>query len=159
MTHRSKSTLFLIEQLIVIAVFAICAVACISILTAAYFYANDSKATSHAVLRAESAAEIFKATGGDTSVVAEIMGGELRGGIGYSGSTSAVVYYDSTWQVSDETNASYVLHLAVAASQLSHGLVEDDLIIVSGNILVSRITGEELVAFPVAVRGLVMRNS
>jgi len=146
MTHRSKSTLFLIEQLIVIAVFAICAVACISILTSAYFTANDSKATSHAILVAESGAEVFKATGGDFAAVADIMGGFTKQGD--SGSAVVAVYYDSSWQVSSEANADYLLNLVVDAPGNAN-----DSTLVTGELSVEKVTGEELVAFSVAARG------
>ena len=143
MTHRSKSTLFLIEQLIVIAVFAICAVACISILTAAYFNANDSKSTSHATLRAESAAEVFKANSGDISAVSAILGGTRGERSGYPGVS---VYYDNEWQPSNEENASYILHIGYYPTGLNNALVV-------ANLTVDRITGEELVAFQLAARG------
>jgi len=149
MTNRSKSTLFLIEQLIVIAVFAICAVACISILTAAYFNANDSKATSHAILKAESAAEVFKATGGNERAVMEILGGTRGEKYDYSVRQffpAVTVYYDSAWQVSNEENASFVLLIAVYPS--TTGL---DTFVLS-DLTVEKITGEELVAFPLAAR-------
>jgi len=142
MTQRSKSTLFLIEQLIVIAVFAICAAACINILTAAFFISNNTSAEDHAILRAESAAEVFKATGGDEGAVMSILGGTsgVRGG--YPGVT---VFYDTGWQNSSEENASYVLHIGYRPTGISNSLVVAEL-------TVDRITGEELVAFPLAAR-------
>ena len=146
MTHRSKSTLFLIEQLIVIAVFAICAVACISILTAAYFNASDSKATSRAILAAESTAEAFKATGGDFEELISVLGG--IGGIAQAGNTSITIYYNDAWQVSTSGNASYVLNLLVDPPRVSQGYS-----LYTGDLTVEKITGEELVAFPVSARG------
>jgi len=145
MTHRSKSTLFLIEQLIVIAVFAICAVACISILTSAYFTANDSKAAGHAILVAESGAEVFKATGGDTAAVADILSG-YNGSAG-SGASFVSVYYDSFWQVCGESGASYILHIS---AQTAPGV--NDITLVTGELSVEKITGEGLVSFSVAAR-------
>jgi len=142
MTHRSKSTLFLIEQLIVIAVFAICAVACISILTAAYFNANDSNARSNAILKAEGAAEVFKATGDDMNAIRDILGGTSGVRYNYPGVT---VYYDSAWQISNENNASYILHIGYYPSGLNDTLVIADL-------TVDKITGEQLIAFPLAAR-------
>jgi len=146
MTHRSKSTLFLIEQLIVIAVFAICAVACISILTSAYFTANDSKATSNAILVAESGAEVFKATGGDADAAAYI----LRGSPGIVGTsaTFVTVFYDSSWQVCGEAGASYFMHIVADTVTRSQ-----DFSLIQGELSVRKITGEELVAFPIAARG------
>jgi len=140
MTNRSKSTLFLIEQLIVIAVFAICAAACISILTAAYFNASDSSAASHAILRAESAAEVFKATGGDGNTVAEVLSGTYNTRSGHS---TVTVHYDNDWQLSHEVYASYMLSITYYATAES---------IIEAELTVERITGEELVSFPLAAR-------
>jgi len=143
MTYRSRSTLFLIEQLIVIAVFAICAAACIRILTTAYFYATDSKAASNALLTAESCAEVFKATGGDIIEVVRTMGGTYN-------STSVIqyIYYDKSWQVCNEADAYFMLRVYSAGppdhyegDQLYHG-----------GLAVDKITGENLVVFPLAAR-------
>jgi len=148
MTHRSKSTLFLIEQLIVIAVFAICAVACISILTAAYFNASDSKATSHAVLKAESAVESFKMTGDDFASLANIIGGTTTvTGLGSAGVATVAVYYDNSWSVTDAENASFALYLVIESAQ---NIGDYDLI--KGHVTVEKITGEELVTLQAAVR-------
>jgi len=151
MTNRSKSTLFLIEQLIVIAVFAICAVACISILTAAYFNATDSKATSHAILKAESAAEVFKVFGDDFSAIADTLGGTTTvAGLGTAGVSVVAVYYDSSWRVCREQDASYVLNLIIESAEAFQGT--RDLTVITGRVTVERITGEELVSLRVAVR-------
>ena len=145
MTHRSKSTLFLIEQIIVIAVFAICAAACVRILTAAYFTANDTQATSNAVLKAESAAETFKATNGDIDAIASILGG--TSGTAADGVAGVAVYYDSSWQVTTEGNASYHLGLAIYPPENP-----SDTHLLNGEVWVVKITGEGLVSFPVSTR-------
>ena len=145
MAQRSKSTLFLIEQLIVIAVFAICAAACISIFTAAYFYTNDSVAAGNAVLKAESAAEIFKATGGDHVAVAEI----LSGSAGVSGD-AVTVFFNSDWQVCGRYEASYLLSLSVDSNDKVH----PGFSLISGTLTVEKITGEQLVSFPLTARTL-----
>jgi len=144
MNNRSRSTLFLIEQLIVIAVFAICAVACVSILATAFFYAGDSNAAGNALIAAESGAEIFKATGGDFGAVADMLGGAAEGS-GSSG--SVVVYYDKAWQVCGIADARYFLHFIGVVPNDSPGSN-----LVRGELIVAKITGEELVAFPVAAR-------
>ena len=143
MRYRSKSTLFLIEQLIVIAVFAICAAACISILAHSYFLARDSRDVSNALLVGETVAESFKAVSGDFQLAAELSGGSVGD---VDGSQSIVVFYDDSWQVSNESAAEYVLRLtqddgAARSSRL-----------LAGELTVSRISGDELVAFPVALR-------
>jgi hypothetical protein len=147
MTHRSKSTLFLIEQLIVIAVFAICAVACISIFTAAYFNASDSMATRYAILKAESGAEAFKAIGGDINAMADIMGG--TSGQGEPGTAVVTVYYDSMWkEISSEADASYILLLVVNAPHNPN-----DTALITGELTIGKITGEELITLSLAARG------
>ena len=104
MNTRSRATLFLIEQLIVIAVFAICAAACVKILTSAYFTANESRDTSNAILIAENGAEVFKAVSGDLGRTAEILGGVPAN---VDGSDAAVVYYDNHWRNCGEENAVF----------------------------------------------------
>ncbi|MCL2201817.1 MAG: hypothetical protein FWB75_07605 [Oscillospiraceae bacterium] len=150
MRQRSKSTLFLIEQLIVIAVFAICATACISILTNAYFQARDSRDISNALLAAESVAESFKAVSGDFDTAAEISGGqaELLDG-GYRAIT---VFFDSNWQVSSETAAEYILRLTGNHSAPPPAVPTPTPLLTTTTLTVNRISGDELVSFPVAVR-------
>jgi len=145
MTQRSKSTLFLIEQLIVIAVFAICAVACISILTAAHFNAVESRDVRHAILHAESSAEVFKATGGDFAAVTHIMGGEVRQGA--AGTAIVIVFYDNYWKISSEASAAYMLTLEFDAFRSPH-----DFALVTGNIVVERVDGDELISMSVTAR-------
>ena len=144
MSSRSKSTLFLIEQLIVIAVFAICATACVRILTNAYFYAVDSRDVSNALIVAQSGADTFKAVGGDFGKAAGLLGGTInyRDGV-----TVIAVFYDDKWRVCGEENAHYVLSLASGYQEPIHpNLLESDLYVV-------RLTGSggKLVEFPVAV--------
>jgi len=149
MTQRSKSTLFLIEQLIVIAVFAICAAACISILVAAYFYTTDSKTLSQATIKAESGAEAFKVTGSDFASAADILGGSTTTvGLGTSGVSVIAVYYDNNWQVSNNNfNASYVMNLIIESAE-----GDADISLISGRVVVSSTAGDEIISLNVAMR-------
>jgi type II secretory pathway pseudopilin PulG len=79
MRERSKSTLFLIEQIIVIAVFAVCAAVCVKILTVSFLMTENAVDTRNALAVAESAAESFKAFNGDVERVFEIMSGDVDG--------------------------------------------------------------------------------
>jgi len=141
MSPRSKSTLFLIEQLIVVAVFAICAAACVRIFTAAFFTASEARDTSNAIHIAESGAESFKATGGDIDKVAGVLGGiaHVEGDDAVS-----VVYYDRDWQVTDYDEAQYCLTLSVLKQQPATPLL------ISGELSVETLSGERLIAFPLA---------
>jgi len=143
MNNRSRSTLFLIEQLIVIAVFALCAAACARILTAAYFSARDSRDLSNALNAAENGAEAYKATGGDVSKVAEVLGGIIDK---TGGADAAIVYYDSAWTVCGEGSAKYRLLLK------NGGALDDSAYLSAGELSVEKLTGEEIVAFTVAAR-------
>jgi len=142
MRNRSKSTLFLIEQLIVIAVFAICAAACITILTNAYSNARDSRDISNALLAAESASESFKAVSGDFGSIARILGGSV---LTAGGADTVIVYYDRSWQVSTESDAHYMLRLVRGGSQPPPSRL------LTGELTVERIDGAQLVTFPLAV--------
>ena len=151
MSTRNKSTLFLIEQLIVVAVFAICAVACISILTSSYFFAYDSAGTSRALIEAQNAAEIFKATGGDFQTVADLMGGVVHNDSS-SGHVLLSVFYDRNWQVvSYEHARGFVLHIEevlTLADTASSSLA-------LGELSVLRVSGDSLISFPLAAREVV----
>ena len=143
MRQRSKSTLFLIEQLIVIAVFAICAAACISILTNAYFMARDSRDISNALFAAESVAETFKAVSADFDQAAEISGGiSAREGT----AESLKVFFDNYWAVSSEQDAKFILELIPNDTSIQNSRLR------TTQLTVSRTCGDQLVTFPVAVR-------
>ncbi|MCL2391499.1 MAG: hypothetical protein FWC66_02675 [Oscillospiraceae bacterium] len=144
MRTRSKSTLFLIEQLIVIAVFAICAAACISILANAFFLARDSRDVSNALLVAERVAESFKAFAGDFEKTAEMSGGTRA--VLEDGSEVVLVFINEQWQVSDEADAHFFLKLSGDYDFALSNLLSSELSVVR------MATGESLVAFPVAVR-------
>ena len=147
MNTRSKSTLFLIEQLIVVAVFAICAAACITMLTFAYFTTVEKNEMRNAILVAENAAEVFKATDGSAEGIVSILGGEYAVVATAEGSSViTTIYYDSDWQVSTLENASFKMQLSrhVTPSESMFSLVLSDLV-------VTRINGEEILSFPVAV--------
>lgn len=149
MGSRSKSTLFLIEQLIVIAVFAICSAACIRILTSAYFFAIDSRELSRALLAAESGAECYKAAAGDVFIVAELLGG-VSGNA--DGAEAAFIYYDRNWRVSGESDAQYILRIINVNSDYlpsSH---------VSGDLSVIKLDGDEILSFAVAAADIFQRG-
>ena len=104
MSSRSKSTLFLMEQIVVIAVFAICAAVCVKILVVSYIMTVDAVDTRNALLAAESAAESHKAFAGDVERIADILSGS-------SGGDTVRVFYDSYWQPGGEYGAYFVLYL------------------------------------------------
>jgi len=142
MSGQSRSTLFLMEQIIVITVFAICAAVCVKILVVSYLMTVDAVDTKHALIAAESMAESYKAFAGNTAMVAEIIGGSAGGS--YTDGT-VTVYFDSNWQPHYEAYAVFVLQLTKRISE--PGITLSD-------ITVNRaVTGDELISLTVAVRG------
>ena len=137
MSKGSRPTLFLMEQNIVITVFAICAAVCIKIMLEAYIVTVNAVDTKNALLAAESAAESHKVYAGDSEVIAEILGGYAQG------NNAVIVYFDSYWRPCISHRASYILLLSQSREEL----------IIFSNIRVDRLTdGIELVRLNVAAR-------
>jgi type II secretory pathway pseudopilin PulG len=85
---KGRSSLFLIEQLVVIAVFAVCAAVCVKIISTAYAMTNDAVDTRNALAVAESAAEQFKAHGGIENT-----------------------FFNENWQPASEGSAFFILQI------------------------------------------------
>ena len=147
MHNRSKSTLFLMEQLIVIATFALCAAACVRILVSSYLMATQARDTRSAIRAAESGAECYKAVSGDLEMFSRVLGGIA---VEIDGLNTAVVYYDNNWYVCGETdeNAKYRL-LLVADTSANH---PENLH--AGELTVDKLNGEALISLPVAARSI-----
>jgi len=137
MNGKSKASLFLIEKLIVVAVFAVCAAACAEIFVESYLMANSARDTNYALAAAKNGAERYKALG-DLSEIAESLGGHVSNADG----ESAVVFYDSDWRVSAEEDAAYVMRISRTDS-VSPTVSE---------LSVEKVTGEEIISFTVAAR-------
>jgi Tfp pilus assembly protein PilE len=88
----SKSAIFLFELMVVILVFTVSAAICTSIFVKAYTFSEDSEDLTMAVIKAESAAERFKA-------------GENR--------EAGELYFDKDWEsVSSESGAGFRIVLS-----------------------------------------------
>ncbi|MDR2357792.1 MAG: hypothetical protein LBD92_06920 [Oscillospiraceae bacterium] len=89
----TKTGLFLLELVIALLLFAFCAAICVQIFVGAKFRTRDSEALSKSVFLASSAAELYKAYGGDLD--------KMRGayGEGHSWLRDGLlsVYYDENW--------------------------------------------------------------
>jgi hypothetical protein len=129
------------EQIIVIAVFAICASVCVKILVVSYLMTEQAVETRHALSVAESAADGFKAYGGDLERVFAILGGADGQ---YIYDDALTVYYDSDWNPTEKRGAAFALH--VARSQGSQNLILADISVIKVD------KNRELVSFTAAVR-------
>lgn len=145
MAERSKSTLFLMEQLVVIAVFALCAAVCVFILAASFLMTTDSIATRNALLKAESVAESYKAFNGDAGSVSALLdtsSGRLSGQV--SGNVMTI-YYDENWQPTGDS-PYFIL-------RLESNVTGSTPLVSLADISVTRLnTGVELVNLTVGVR-------
>jgi len=136
-TSRSRAALFLIEKLIVILVFALCASACISIFVEAYIISSEVKAQNQALIVAKNGAERFKAYN-DPQEVARSLGGEY-----WSGSDKAiVVYYNENWRLTFEHLAKYVMSLRLIDGEPSYIRI----------LTIETIEREEILSFTVSSR-------
>jgi len=143
MNQRSRSTLFLIEQLIVVFVFAVCAAACVRILVYSYLTSKDSKDVINAIMVAESGADSYKATAGDIGKTAEILGGVADKA---DSASEAIVYYDKQWQICGKDSAYYIFRLTSRDPETPAASL------LSCELLVEKLTGENLVSLTVAAR-------
>ena len=76
---RSRAPLALMEQTVMVLVFALAAALCLRAFVLADGISRQVEATDHAVLWAESAADTIKARKGDLARAAEELGGEFEG--------------------------------------------------------------------------------
>ena len=172
MNDRSRSALFLIEQLIVIAVFAVCAAICTQLFVDAYITSNNARDMNYALLTAKNGAEAYKAFGGNPENVAVALGGAQYGPDG----SDVIVYYNRDWLNCEHREAEYALRLSCAdgSSVAGNGAeyamnanvgansvdgessidgansVIAPLPLIIYDLSVEKITGEEIIAFAVA---------
>jgi hypothetical protein len=105
MKRLQKSRLFFLELMVCILFFCVCSAICLGVFARAHQMSAQSAAMTHALLRAESAAEAYKAADGDLSAAAQWLDGSLDG-------TTVTIYYDDTWQTVSGETASYVLTIS-----------------------------------------------
>ena len=106
---KSKSLLPLMEQLIMILVFALTSVLCLQGFAAANRMSRRQERTGRAVVLAQNAAEILKYTTGDFEQAAELLGGQIESGIWE-------IYYDINAHVTFvKDDAAYLLQATPSA--------------------------------------------
>ncbi|MCL2057186.1 MAG: hypothetical protein FWH02_08235 [Oscillospiraceae bacterium] len=135
MNIRARVSLFLIEQLAAVTIFAVCAAVCASIFAQAYFTAADARDLNYALLAAKNAAEAYRSSGSPEAAARQL------GAHTASSPDEAAVYYDSDWRICTEAEAAYVLRMAS---------VDDDSAVLLCSLSVQRKSGTEIIAFTVA---------
>jgi len=123
MIERPRAAHFLLELLIAIAVFAVCAAICIWIFFEAFSTAADARDLNHALIASRNAAEMSKA---------------------YGSPQDKMIFYDNDWHSCDESEAAFVLSFTQLDDFAESILYE---------LKVCKINGEEIIAFPLNIRG------
>ena len=127
-THHSSAALFLIEIIVALGFFSMACAVCVQLFVRSHFLSIQSSELTHSVIAVQSAAEAYKASGGNSILAAEMLdtvsiNGEIK------------LCYDSEWNltaVKDQTKHAYCLvmktnvknktaNISISRSPLSKG--------------------------------------
>ena len=86
----TRSGLFMIELLIAVGVFTLCAAVCVGLFVRSEVMSRESADLTRAVIEARNVSECWKATGGDLEKTAELCGGTVTQGLLW-------IHYDEDW--------------------------------------------------------------
>ncbi|MDD7643224.1 MAG: hypothetical protein PUK75_12275 [bacterium] len=100
--NESKAPLVLMEQVIMVLVFALVAALCIQAFVLARTLSVRMTDRDRAMNVSQTLAETVKACGGDTEEVREKLGGETDG-------ERLLFFYDGEWKASDQADASFLM--------------------------------------------------
>lgn len=107
---RSRAPLVLMEQLVMVLVFALAAAICVRAFALADTLSKGDAARDAAAFRCQSMAEVWKNCGGDATAAAAQYGGTVEQGLWR-------VFYDGAWKpVGDRADAAYEVSLLVTDS-------------------------------------------
>ncbi len=98
---RNKSTLVMIEHIVMLLVFVLAATVCVRMFVLSEKLSRKYEATDRAVLVAQNAAEVLK-KGGIPAFAKEE-------GVMQTGENTREVFYDKNWKVTDRESAEYTL--------------------------------------------------
>ena len=128
---KSRAPLALMEQTVMVLVFALAAALCLRAFVLADGISRQVEATDHAVLWAESAADTLKAREGDLSRAAAELGGEVDG-------QRWTILLDENWQETAGESAYTLTVQPVESDQPLLGKAQIDVAQKNGDSLFSR---------------------
>lgn len=134
---NSKTPLLLMEQILMLLVFAITAAFCLRAFVLADFRSAENAARDRAVVEAQSAAEYYKAFMGDAQESAASMEGYEKDGL-------LCVDYDATWEPCEEGASETAYRLRIQPEATKQALLG------KAALRVETSAGVCLIAFPVA---------
>ena len=113
---RSKAPLAMMEQIVMLAVFALAAALCLQAFVKSDQMSKDSEARDRAMTLCQSAAEAVRHSGGDLEQAAELLG--VPYGAYAQEEPAFSAHYSGDWTLSDTREYAYVLR----AEQLDSGV-------------------------------------
>ena len=99
---KSKAPLALMEQLVMVLVFALAAALCLQVFVLSDQMSRRGAVRDQAVVRVQNAAEMLKSCGGDLEKCADLLGGSSDG-------TQWQVAYDAGWQQTNAEESTYLV--------------------------------------------------
>ena len=126
---KSKAPLALMEQLVMLLVFALAAALCLQVFVLSDRMSQRGEARDHAVIQVQNAAETIKNCGGDLEKCAELLGGtcdETVWQIGYDAGWKQVTAGESAYLVRTELTESGDPLLGMA--EISAGTADGDVL-------------------------------
>ena len=132
---KNKSTLVLIEHIVMLLVFVLAATVCVRMFVTSERLSRKYEATDRAVLVAQNTAECIKENGATGFFAKE---DEDR-----TGAYTRTVFYDKDWRTAEEAAAEFVEVVTCVA---------EDAFLFRAEIVISTVEGTELFRLPVAVQ-------
>ena len=115
----SKSGLFLIELIIAIVFFALSSASCIQLFVKAHTLSAKSSDLNTAVIQAQNAAELFKASGGDAERLSQLLDCRYAAADGEDNYHAAnyVLNFDADWKRVEDGSDVYSVVLNMSCGQ------------------------------------------
>lgn len=107
--QSKKSSLFLMELIIVLFFFALCSAVCVNIFAKAKIINEQSYELNKSIIASENAAQCFKAANSDIGKLADLLNGTTQGNI-------IIIGYDKNWQNAELANAAYIMKINIENS-------------------------------------------
>ncbi len=104
-----KSSLFLMELIIVLFFFALCSAVCVNMFAKANIINRQSYELNKSIIAAQNAAQCFKAANSNTGKLADLLGGAAD-------ANAVKIGYDKNWQTTQTENAVYILNINIKKS-------------------------------------------
>lgn len=115
---KSKAPLALMEQIVMVLVFALAAALCLQMFVFSSQVMDRCEAKDRAVLAVQNAAEVWKMNSGDAEKCAQLLGGE-------SDADGWQIGYDADWNQTDDPDAVYwVRAIPVATDDILVGCAD-----------------------------------